>query len=65
MTVEILYIVLAVIFGILCYFGYIIEKQKREMDSVWKQILILTATTAQKIVDLKRDIKEIKKDDKK
>jgi hypothetical protein len=57
MTLTILYIILAVIFGILCYFGYVIDKQRREIDSLWKQIVILASTTSKRILETEKKIK--------
>jgi hypothetical protein len=61
MTVEIFYIILAIIVGILAYFHYIIDKQRTQIDALWLQIAILAGSTAEKLTELK---KEIKKDDK-
>ena len=61
MTSEIFYIILAIIFGILGYFHYIIDRQKKEIDALWFQITILAGSVAEKLTELK---KEIKKDDK-
>jgi hypothetical protein len=57
MTLTILYIILAVIFGILCYFGYVIDKQRREIDSLWKQIVTLASTTSKRILETEKKIK--------
>ena len=57
MTLTILYIILAVIFGILCYFGYVIDKQRREIDSLWKQIVILASSTSKRILETEKKIK--------
>ena len=57
MTLTILYIILAVIFGILCYFGYIIDKQRREIDSLWKQIVTLASATSKRILETEKKIK--------
>jgi hypothetical protein len=57
MTLTILYIILAVIFGILCYFGYIIDKQRREIDKLWTQIVILASSTSKRILETEKKIK--------
>jgi hypothetical protein len=57
MTLTILYIILAVIFGILCYFGYIIDKQRREIDKLWIQIFTLASTTSKRILETEKKIK--------
>jgi len=57
MTLTILYIILAVIFGILCYFGYVIDKQRKEIDSLWKQIVILASSTSKRILETEKKIK--------
>jgi hypothetical protein len=57
MTLTILYIILAIIFGILCYFGYIIDKQRREIDSLWKQIVTLASATSKRILETEKKIK--------
>ena len=57
MTVEIFYIILAVIFGILAYFHYTIDKQRRELNSLWLQIAILASSTAEKLIELKKEQK--------
>jgi hypothetical protein len=58
MTLTILYITLAIIFGILCYFGYIIDKQRREIDRLWAQIVTLASSTAKRILETEKKIKE-------
>ena len=58
MTVEALYIILAIILGLLGYFHYIIDKQKKEINAIWLQITILAGSTAEKLTDLKKEIKE-------
>ena len=58
MTLTILYIILACIFGILCYFGYIIDKQRREIESLWNQIVVLASTTAKRIIETEKKIKK-------
>jgi hypothetical protein len=57
MTLTILYIILAVIFGILCYFGYIIDKQRREINKLWTQIVILASSTSKRILETEKKIK--------
>jgi hypothetical protein len=57
MTLTILYIILAVIFGILCYFGYIIDKQRREIDRLWIQIVTLASATSKRILETEKKIK--------
>jgi hypothetical protein len=57
MTLTILYITLAIIFGILCYFGYIIDKQRREIDRLWVQIVILASSTSKRILETEKKIK--------
>ena len=57
MTVEIFYIILAVIFGILAYIHYNIDKQRKELNSLWVQIAILASATAEKLNELKKEQK--------
>jgi hypothetical protein len=54
MTIEIFYIILAIIVGVLGYFHYIIDKQKREIDIIWTQIAILAASVAKKLTEYER-----------
>jgi len=58
MTLTILYITLAIIFGILCYFGYIIDKQKKEIENLWTQIVVLASATAKRIIETENKIKK-------
>jgi len=58
MTLTILYIILAVIFGVLCYFGYIIDKQRKEFDRLWSQMALLALTTAKRILETEEKIKK-------
>ena len=51
MTTETFYIILAIIIGILGYFHYIIDKQKKEIDILWTQIVILAASVAKKLTE--------------
>ena len=51
MTIETFYIILSVIVGVLGYFHYIIDKQKREIDIIWTQIAILAASVAKKLTE--------------
>jgi hypothetical protein len=62
MTIEIFYIILALIVGILGYFHYTIDKQKKDMDLLWAQIAILASATAKKLTELEN--KSIKEDEK-
>jgi hypothetical protein len=48
------YIILAIIVGVLGYFHYIIDKQKREIDIIWTQIAILAASVAKKLTEYER-----------
>ena len=57
MTLTILYIILSAIFGILCYFGYIIDKQRREIDRLWIQIVTLASATSKRILETEKKIK--------
>ena len=57
MTLTILYIILSAIFGILCYFGYIIDKQRREIDRLWVQIVTLASATSKRILETEKKIK--------
>jgi hypothetical protein len=57
MTLTILYIILSAIFGILCYFGYIIYKQRREIDRLWVQIVTLASATSKRILETEKKIK--------
>jgi cell division protein FtsB len=52
MTVEIFYIILALIVGVLGYLHYIIDKQKKDIELLWTQIAILAAATARKITEI-------------
>jgi len=52
MTVEIFYIILAFIVGVLGYLNYIIDKQKKDIELLWTQIAILAAATARKITEI-------------
>jgi hypothetical protein len=54
MTIETFYIILAIIVGVLGYFHYIIDKQKREIDIIWTQIAILAASVAKKLTEYER-----------
>jgi len=58
MTPEFFYLILAVIIGLLGYFHYIIDKQRKEIDALWLQIAILAGSTAEKLTELKKEIKE-------
>jgi len=60
MTPEFFYLILAVIIGLLGYFHYIIDKQRKEIDALWLQIAILAGSTAEKLTELKKEIKEKK-----
>jgi phosphate starvation-inducible membrane PsiE len=51
MTTETFYVILAIIIGILGYFHYIIDKQKKEIDILWTQIAILAASVAKKLTE--------------
>lgn len=53
MTIELFYIILFIIFGILAYFHYIIDRQREEINIIWTQITILAASTAKKLTELK------------
>jgi hypothetical protein len=57
MTLSILYIILAVIFGLVGYLHYIIDKQKKEIDKLWVQILTLALTTSKRILETEKKIK--------
>lgn len=50
--------ILAVIFGVLCYFGYIIDKQKKEIENLWTQIVVLASATAKRIIETENKIKK-------
>jgi hypothetical protein len=52
MTVEIFYIIIAFIVGVLGYLHYIIDKQKKDIELLWTQIAILAAATARKITEI-------------
>jgi hypothetical protein len=52
MTVEIFYIILALIVGVLGYLHYTIDKQKKDIELLWTQIAILAAATARKITEI-------------
>jgi len=54
MTIETFYIILAIIVGVLGYFHYIIDKQKKEIDIIWTQIAILAASVAKKLTEYER-----------
>jgi hypothetical protein len=60
MTVEIFYIILSIIVGVLGYLHYTIDKQKKDIELLWTQIAILAAATAQKLTEIEKS----KKDDK-
>ena len=62
MNIQILYIILASMFGIIGYLHYIIDKQAKELTLVWAQIAILAAATAKKLTELEN--KSIKEDEK-
>jgi len=52
MTIEIFYIILALIVGVLGYLHYTIDKQKKDIELLWTQIAILAAATARKITEI-------------
>ena len=52
MTVEIFYIIIAFIVGVLGYLHYTIDKQKKDIELLWTQIAILAAATARKITEI-------------
>jgi hypothetical protein len=54
MTVEILYIFLAFIVGLLGYFHYIINRQQKEINELWTQIAVLATSTAEKLKELQK-----------
>jgi hypothetical protein len=60
MTPEFFYLILAVIIGLLGYFHYTIDKQRKEINALWLQIAILAGSTAEKLTELKKEIKEKK-----
>jgi hypothetical protein len=62
MTIETFYIILAIIVGVLGYFHYIIDKQKKEIDIIWTQIAILAASVAKKLTEYEN--KQINNGDK-
>lgn len=54
MTVEILYIFLAFIVGLLGYFHYITNRQQKEINELWTQIAVLATSTAEKLKELQK-----------
>ena len=54
MNVEILFIFLALIVGLLGYLHYIINRQQKEINQLWTQIAVLASSTAEKLKELQK-----------
>ena len=56
MTIEIFYTIIAIMFGILGYLHYTIDKQRKEISALWIQIAILASATAKYLTEIENKI---------
>lgn len=56
--ITIILITLAILVGLIGYLHYIIDKQRKELDRVWIQITLLALTTAKRILETEKKIKD-------
>lgn len=52
MTITFFYIILAILFGLIIYLTYTMTKIQRELDQIWAQIVVLVASTTEKLIEL-------------
>ena len=60
--ITIILVSLAILVGLIGYLHYIIDKQKTEIEMLYLQITVLAGATAEKIIELRKDINKLKDD---
>jgi hypothetical protein len=55
--ITLILITLSILIGLVGYLHYIIDKQRREIDRLWIQIVTLASTTSKRILETEKKIK--------
>ena len=56
--ITLILITLTILIGLVGYLHYIMDKQRKEIDRVWAQIVVLALSTAKRILETEEKIKK-------
>ena len=56
--ITLILITLTILIGLVGYLNYIMDKQRKEIDRVWAQIVVLALSTAKRILETEEKIKK-------